>query len=285
MPLHDSIARTLLQLDRLRSGLKKKELHIPGFQLSYVDGGHGEALVLLHGFGASKENFGRLAAELKGELRIIAPDLPGFGESERDTNAHYSVGEQVERLRQFVDALGLGRFHLGGSSMGGQIAGSFAAKYPERVKSLLLLAPGGVDSGIDSPARRSYHLGRLLLVAKRPQDHRQVLALVTEKKPFVPFSVKRVLAQRAARDHDLHRRIYDEVDASPRLNALLPGLTTPTLVVWGRRDRALDVSGAAVLNELLPNASVRLLPGIGHLPMLETPKKVAGLYREFLKTL
>src|SRR5687768_3480772 len=96
-------ARLALQFERRRAGLRYgAPISVDGFDIAYLAGGSGEALLLIHGFGASKENFVRIARFLTPRFQVLIPDLPGFGESSKPDNMTYSVPEQVERLHEFV---------------------------------------------------------------------------------------------------------------------------------------------------------------------------------------
>lgn len=202
-------ARLGVLLEQGRSGLHQTSASIAGFEMPYLEGGSGEPLLLIHGFGADKNNFTRVARYLTPHYRVIAPDLPGFGAATRSDTATYAIAEQVERLREFARGLGLKRVHLGGSSMGGYIVTTWAGKYPDEVASLWLLAPGGTVAGFDSELRREFvRTGEILLVAKTPQEHARVRAFAMSRQPWLPYSLKRVLGERAAADYPLHSRIF-----------------------------------------------------------------------------
>jgi len=127
----------LINMDRDRSGLVRKEIDLPGgLRYVYLEGGKGESLMLLHGFGLNKDNFVKTARYLTPHYRVIIPDHIGFGESSHPQGADYAPPAQAERIRAFAHALGIERLHLGGSSMGGQIALTYAARYPAEVASL-----------------------------------------------------------------------------------------------------------------------------------------------------
>jgi pimeloyl-ACP methyl ester carboxylesterase len=112
-----------LKPERKRSGLVRKEITLTnGLHYVYLEGGHGETLVLLHGFGGNKDTFTRVARYLTNDYRVIIPDIIGFGESLKPTKVDYSPPAQVERLRVLFQALGIAKLYLGGNSMGGQIA-------------------------------------------------------------------------------------------------------------------------------------------------------------------
>lgn len=279
-------ARAGAQLERWRADLQEAHATVSGFDIAYLDGGHGEPLLLVHGFGADKDNFTRVARHLTPHYRVIAPDLPGFGESSKPANVSYSIADQVERVRAFAQHLGLQRFHLGGSSMGGAIATAYAAKYPGEVASLWLLAPAGTAVAFDSELRRHYEqTGENLLVAKTPEDHARVLDFVMSKPPFLPYSVRRVLAERAAANYPLHSKIFAELSRSPPIETQVTRIDTPALIVWGTEDRALNPKGAEALKALMPNAQVVLMDGIGHLPMIEAVASSAEDYLAFRQSL
>src|SRR5438132_7316497 len=131
--------------ERHRSGLVRKTIDLPGgLNCVYLEVGQDEPLLLLHGFGADKDNFTRVARYLTPHYRVIVPDLVGFGESAHRADVDYHYAAQAERLRAFVQALGLSRIDLGGNSMGGGIAMSYAAQHPTEVASLWLSDCAGI---------------------------------------------------------------------------------------------------------------------------------------------
>ena len=275
-------ARAGLALEQRRSGLHEARAGIPGFDIPYLEGGQGEPLLLIHGFGADKNNFTRIARFLTPHYRVIAPDLPGFGAATRSDTATYTIAEQVERLRLFAAALGLTRVHLGGSSMGGHIATTWAGKYPGEVASLWLLAPGGTAAAFDSELRREFQrTGEILLVAKTPEEHARVRAFAMAHEPWLPYSVKRVLGERAAADYALHSRIFNALRQEQPVETLFPRIDVPALIVWGTEDRALNPKGADTLKAMMPRAQAILMPGIGHLPMIEAIPQSAKDYLSF----
>ena len=279
--------RAGLGLERLRAGLKPASIKVDGATVTYLHGGSGdEVLLLVHGFGADKDNFVRVTPHLKRRFRVISVDLPGFGESTRLHDADYTFAAQATRLHGIARALGLERFHLGGSSMGGAIALRYGLKYPDDVRSLWLLAPAGVGDSDDSPMAAEYRAnGNCLLVASSVDDYNRLMALVMEKQPFIPGSVRRTLAARAIADRELHLRVFDTIANEPPLNEDVQELKVPALIVWGTLDRVLDASGAPILHDRLPVSTLHLLDGIGHLPLIEVPKRTARDFIAFVDAL
>ncbi|MGH8446171.1 MAG: alpha/beta fold hydrolase [Solimonas sp.] len=277
------MAKLAMDVQHKLGGVERKTVQIPGFDIAYLDGGSGEPLVMVHGIGADKNNFAQVAPFLRGVGRLIALDLPGFGESSKPADGDYSIRAQAEHLGQFLDALQIPRAHLAGSSMGGAIVLAYAKLHPERVQSLWLLAPAGVGSAQESEMFRAYReRGEYLLFAKTPDDFPRVMSLVMNRQPPVPYSVIHELSVAAAANYELHTRIFRDLTAElPHIETDVQGLATPTLIVWGDKDRALDMSGAAILHQALPNSQLIVLPDIGHLPMLEAPRQTASDYKKF----
>jgi len=277
----------LRTVERSVGGLKQHSIDVKGLRIEYLEGGKGDALVLLHGFGANKDNWTRIGKYLTPHFRVIAPDLTGFGESSPAPDNDYAISIQAERVKAFVMALGIKSLHLGGSSMGGNIAGVYASNYPEEVKSLLLIAPSGVASSDPSEMNRRLMDGKPNpLVAESIEDYERLLDFVFVKRPFIPRPIKKLLIQEAIEHQPLNSKIFKQLHSSrdvQPLEILLNGVTVPTLIVWGSHDRVLHVSGAKILEAVIPNARAEVLDAVGHLPMIEKPEETAGLYLSFLE--
>ncbi|TXI10582.1 MAG: alpha/beta fold hydrolase [Rhizobium sp.] len=278
----EKLAQYAVDGERAVARLTRHETDVAGFHIVYLDGGTGEPLVLLHGFGADKENFTRVAKFLTPHYRVVIPDLPGFGESSKPADADYGIDAQVERVHAFVQQLGLKKVHLGGSSMGGNIAAVYAAKYPDETGSIWLLAPAGVSTAPPSVlTERMSQGGSNPLIASNADEFAAVFHFVMEDPPFVPRRILDVMGRTAVANHDLNSKIFRQVRGSAPLEPQVKGLQVPARIVWGEKDRALNVGGARILAGLMPNASVLILPGVGHLPMLERPREVGQDYLAF----
>jgi pimeloyl-ACP methyl ester carboxylesterase len=277
-------ARLLIALQRVHARLRERRAEIPGFVMPYLEGGQGEVVLLLHGFGADKDHFARVARYLVPHYRVIAPDLPGFGAASRDPRASYLMARQAERVRQFMDALGIARVHLGGSSMGGFIASELAARWPERVLSLWLLDAAGTAAATGTPVVQEYlKSGEVPLVVRSRAHFDVLLKLATHRPVFLPHAVREALVRRALADAPLHARIYRELAVeSPPLEQRGTPIDVPTLIVWGEEDRILSPAAAATQLHLHPRGRLLRMAGIGHLPMLEAPRRSATALLAFL---
>jgi pimeloyl-ACP methyl ester carboxylesterase len=213
--------------------------------------------------------------------RLIVPDHIGFGESGHPPEADYRTAAQAQRLHALAQALGIKNPHLGGSSMGGHIAMMYAALYPDEVKSLWLLDPGGIWSAPRSELRKLIaETDDNPLLARDEEAFARTFDFVMSDPPFIPRPILNVMAQERIRNYDLEKRIFKTLSADSA-EPHVTGLKTPALIVWGDQDRAIHVATAEMLHGMLPNSRVIIMPGIGHLPMLERPRGSAEDYLKF----
>lgn len=281
------MARFWLGLERRRAGLRPRIARIGEVAVPYLEGGRGEPLVLVHGFGGDKDNFTRIARHLTPHFHVVAPDLLGFGDANRDPRASYHVAAQAERLHGFIAALGLGAVHLGGNSMGGFIAAELTLRFPADVRTLWLLDPAGTELGHATPLMARYlETGELPLLVRHEADYAALLRTVAYRTPLLPPSLRRTLARRAAADFALHSRIFREIGReSPLLDGRLGDIAAPTLVVWGDRDAVLNPAAAAPLAAGIRRGRLILMRDTGHLPMIERPSSTARDYLDFVASL
>lgn len=282
----EKATKMAINLERERSGLTLKEINLPGeLHYVYLEGGKGEPLMLLHGFGGNKDNFTRVARFLTPHYRVIIPDHIGFGESGHPQDADYSAGVQAVRIRTLAKALGITKLHIGGNSMGGQISMMYAALYPDEVKSLWLLDPGGVWSAPSSELREIIvKTGENPLIAKSEDEFAKIFAFVMADPPFIPRPMLNVMARERIHNYELEKRIFKDI-IGDSAEKYVTGLKTPTLIVFGEKDRVINPATAEVLHKLMPRSEVIIMKGIGHLPMIEQPRKSAEDYLKFRASL
>ncbi len=278
------VVRGALAAARRATGLRRRSEIVDGEQWSYLIGGNraGPTLVLVHGFSADNSNWLVLAPFLTRHYRLICPDLPGFGLSERRPGADYTTDAQARRLDRFLSQLGVGAFHLGGNSMGGLITLRYALRFPERLRSILLFNAAGVPGSRKSELEHGIDQGLNLLATRVPDDAQRKLEFVMHRSLPLPGAYRRVMYLEGKADEALHDHIFGHLSAegtSPELTAQLHAITAPALVIWGRQDRVIDVSSVAVLQRELPRCTALILDQTGHMPMIERPIQCAKAVR------
>ena len=271
--------------ERQWAGLTEKTLRVGDLDFSYNEGGPSQApaLLLIHGFGADKSHWSRFAKHLTDNYRVIAVDLPGFGQSSVPDGS-FDVGSQTERLIAFIDALELEKIHVVGNSMGGHIAALMAARHPDRVLSAALMD----NAGVNAP-RQSQLFARIEgnqdnpLIIERAEDYPELLKFVFVEQPLLTEPLKHHLGQLAsARSAHLKRVFAHLRERYVPLEPELPKIKAPVLMLWGDQDQVLDISSTEVMKPLLERSETVILKNCGHLPMLERPSESAGYYQNFL---
>ncbi len=273
------------KMQRSSAGLKVKEIKFDDQKIVYLEGGTGEeTLVLIHGFGANKDSWPLLVKHLPG-YHFIIPDLPGFGESTKSDAVKYDVGSQVSRIDKFFSSIGLKRFFIAGNSMGGNIAGIYASRYPEKVRGLILLNNSGVNAPVKSTLVKSLDNGVNPLLVNSRDDYKRLMQFIFAKEPFIPYPFLAVLADTAVKNRKFNDKIFHDMVSSPAmLEDRFSSITMPVLIIWGDKDQVLDVSSVSVLEKGIKNHTTRILKDCGHVPMMERPGETAGFIKSFIES-
>lgn len=258
---------TLLQIARagLRLlGIREATCNLNGVSLRYYCAGRrGRPIVLIHGLGGTSENWAALLPLLSREFLVYAPDLPGFGRTPLAPEG-VNIATHVLYLKRFLDALGYPRAILVGNSLGGWIAASFAAAYPERVEHLFLLNSAGLRrEDVHSPYAEDRG------AARRSIEHMMGRALPVPK--FILDAMVRNSQEPA------YKRFIQEYDAREELDEKLARISAPTTIIWGEQDRLLPIACAYDLRAGIPGSALVLLPRAGHLTQLQAPGQVARI--------
>ena len=249
---------------------------VDGVGIHVLSAGSGPPLVYLHGAG---DLGGWLPAlgELATTFRVVRPDHPGFNRSDDDP-AVDSVASLAERYLPVLEALGLTRCHLVGSSLGGWLAAEIALRAPERVDSLVLVDPAGLPP--ESPVPNMFRTPPAELLALLCGDE-ESLAAGRARAAAVGDDAE--LTGRRTRNTASAARLAGEPYMhDPGLGARLAGLDVPTLLVWGALDGLFPVEMAKQWTAALPSARLHVVEGAGHLPFVDRPGEFVGVVRDFL---
>lgn len=284
-------------MTRANPEIRERRVDVGGLSTHYLTAGKGPAMVLLHGDGESALDWRRSLPDFARTHRVLAPSLPGHG-STACWDGDHSPDFFAEFLRGFLAAVGAeGRTVIVGNSLGGAIAVRYAATYPADVARLVLVDSLGFGREINRlPTLQVIPgLGELSIALSRTRRGAHVYARVRahfafshhHRAPSDWMSEQRRLAQlRGVLESSLAaKRELIRLRGQKRLALdLLPRLTMPTLVVWGELDRLLPPAHAQTAAERLPNGTVMLIPGVGHLPQVEAPDRFNAAVTSFLTT-
>jgi pimeloyl-ACP methyl ester carboxylesterase len=250
--------------------------------------GAGEPLVLLHGLGASRRVWRRVAPRLAARgRRVLCPDLPGLGESS-PAGPGFGLDEVAAVLADALAARAGGSFDLLGTSLGGAVALSLAIARPELVRRLVLAAPAGF-----TPWRWPVAAGWAGVISERAIAVRRVagarLAGSATARRVLLFGAVAEPARMSPGDAG---KLFEASRGSGRIGAALSAvlqadlgpamqrLEAPLGLIWGERDRVVPISTLDLIRRLRPDAVVETIPGAAHIPQLERPVEfVAALQR------
>ena len=286
----------LLQVSaRRKAGLQCKQVSAAGFKhWRYLESvatntpthapTNTPTLVFIHGFSSNKDGWVNYPSLFK-DYRVIIPDVPGFGDHQRHMGLDTNTNLQVERLHEFFMALGVERFHLTGSSMGGLIAIRYALRFPEQVKTLTLMNSAGVKLLSDEEMTARIAKDRIPFLLDSVDDADRFINTVFHKKVKLPAFMKRAMYKEANRDRDILTKQYKTLIMEVLENSInddLKNLLMPTLIIWGRHDQVVDVASTDVMAREIKDHQLEIIETIGHLPMMEAPKPTADIQRAFI---
>lgn len=248
----------------------------------WQQGDAGSPVVLVHGIGCSVLEWERNIEALARRHRVYAVDLLGYGLTDKPGDATYSLRQLAQFVLDFMTAAGLVQAHLAGNSLGGRLALQCAAMAPERVLSLLLVAPAGMQRRgllfefrlatlpvIGEMFTRPTSFGTRMLWRKAFADPTQ---FVTDDLVTAKLTLASAPGAQAAFLKTL-RGLVDfggfRVESLRDLHAALPGIKAPCLVLWGRGDRFVPASHADALKRALPEGEIQVWDRCGHVPQIE----------------
>lgn len=283
------------QREHLRHAGRSRFVEIDGARLHYHEAGDPLAppILLLHGFVASSYVWRDVLVPLADAgLRAVAPDLLGFGFSAKPRGGEYTIETQSRVVVGLMDALGIGRATLVGSSYGGAVAAACALDHAERVERLALVGAVTNDRILRHPLLRVLRVplvGELISpvlfdvrqLAKRRRWRSAARARGTwfDEREFT--SEHRPL--RAAATHRAAVRTARRWSAA-RVEREAHRIRQPTLIVWGDRDHYLPLADAERLHDLIPHSRLFVFRDTGHTPQEEHPEEFARLVADFCQS-
>jgi pimeloyl-ACP methyl ester carboxylesterase len=271
--------------------LRFESARTSGGRVSMLSAGRGPTLLCLPGLGGTKASFLSTVAALADSYRVVAIDLPGFGESDKPIAAPYNAPWFARTVVSLLDVLSVTRAHLVGNSMGGRVAIEAGLVEPARFGAIVLLSPAlaWLRERRWAPVVRALRpeLG-LLQLAPRPIVESVIRRLVGEADGWAAAGVEEFLRSyltprgRAA-FYAAARNIYlDEPRGERGFWTRLATLSPDTMFVWGRKDTLVPVAFRKHVERTLP-AARHVELDCGHVPQLELPRQTHAAIRDFLR--
>jgi pimeloyl-ACP methyl ester carboxylesterase len=273
--------------------LQHMELH--GHDLAFRVAGSGPVIVLVHGMAGSSETWRYVMPALAERFTVVAPDLPGHGESAKP-RGDYSLGAFASTLRDLLVGLGHERATFVGQSLGGGVVMQFAYQFPERCERLVLVSSGGLGEDVNLLLRALSLPGAeyvlpiacttwmrdtglrttswLRHVGLRPSRH--LVEIWNSYGSLADTETRTAFLQTLRAVVDLGGQ---RVSAA---NRLYLAADLPTLIVWGDRDRIIPVDHAHTTHDAIPGSRLEIFDGAGHFPHCEQPGRFVDVLSEFM---
>jgi 2-hydroxymuconate-semialdehyde hydrolase len=255
------------------------------FKTNYHDVGTGYPAVFLHGSGpgvTAWANWNKLFPLLKDNFRIIAPDLAGFGFTERRDGDVYNMNNWVRQTIDLFDALKLEKANLVGNSFGGALALSLAIKYPERVNKLVLMGSMGVSFPI------TYGLDRVWGYTPSFENMEELLEIFTYNHSFATKDLIKTRYESSMQPG--FQESFSSMFPEPRQKGVegmagnqnyIRNIPHETLIIHGREDRVIPLETSLKLIKLIDNAELHIFGHCGHWTQIERTKDFAELVKGF----
>lgn len=272
-----------------------KFVEVDGINIHYQEFGEKSlpTLLLVHGFTASNYVWKTVAPMLADQgFHVVAPDLPGFGFSEKPSWYDYSIASNSRILQRFLNLLGIGRATLVGSSYGGAVCMWFTLDNPERVAKLVL---------IDAVCNNDPKNHPVLKLAEVPGVGEVITPFLVDSKTFLKMRMQKTIDP--ANHHLITRERIDSIhrpiaaadghrsvlltsrnwDAS-RIEEDVHLIDQPTLIIWGENDKVIPLRDGEYLYETILNSRMVVLKECGHVPQEEKPESFTRLVTEFCRS-
>jgi 4,5:9,10-diseco-3-hydroxy-5,9,17-trioxoandrosta-1(10),2-diene-4-oate hydrolase len=269
---------------------------VQGYKTRFWAEGSGDPLLLVHGLGSSAESWMFNVEGLAKDYRVLAPDLVGFGKTEKTTDPHELTLTRAARfLSGFLETQGVSQAHVVGNSMGGIVSLQFAVDYPQMVNKLVLVDPAGFGREVHV----SYRLQSLPLVGEMLAEPsrrgvRMSLQTAAKKHGFITDDLIEQfyqLSRQPGMKAPFLAAVRQGIALSGVKNSLLdplqeriPQITAPTMIMWGRHDCVLPITQIETGKRLMPHARVHVFEDCGHIPQMENPEEFNRLLHEFLES-
>ena len=263
---------------RLRiAGFQSEYVRVGPYRVHYFVGGTGTPLLLVHGLGARSEDWTpEMPAYAKNGFRVYAIDLLGCGRTDRP-DIPYTIGQQVDLIQGFLNAMHVEKADVTGWSMGGWVALEFALQHPQRVHRLVAMDSAGLKFETKlSPD--------ILEPNTVPQLERLETVLMAHHYYIPGFVQRDVLRTMESHRKVVHRMLLSLLREQGEFAGRLGQLQMPVLLVWGAQDALIPPSAGARLHGAIPQSVLELYPGCGHMGPATCSDRMVPKVIDFLRS-
>jgi pimeloyl-ACP methyl ester carboxylesterase len=272
-----------------------QQIAIGGVQLHFSDEGNrldSTPLLLIHGTSSSLRTWDGVTAQLKSQYRIIRFDLPGFGLTGPNPNHDYSTRYYNQVIDSFLAALHVSRVIIVGNSLGGSIATQYAIYQPAKVRGLVLVDAAGLPPAKKTTGAIGFKLAQMPVINR-------LLTIITPRE-LVKKSLQDAYGDTGKVTDSLTTQYFDMLTREGNRQALvdrmrqgwqeknsdfLSNVQSPTLIVWGSKDRLIPVENAELFQQKIKNSQVHIWDNLGHVPMEEDPAAFSDILRKWVMQL
>ncbi len=287
--VQDDISSFFINFEIKRAGLVVQTVKVKDYDIAYLEKkGAGPVIVLLHGFSSDKNDWVRFVRYLPEKYRIIALDLPGHGENVQTRLERYDPSSLSHGIADIINSLGIDRFHLVGNSLGGLVSKLYVLEHPEKIISLGLFDSAGVTPPVPGDFYEALEKGNNPFDIKTKADWEVLKTYAFFDPPFIPWPMDNVMVNKRILKNTFYQKMFKAVTEHPALTDpqfqvnMLQSLSMPVLVIWGDKDRILNVSSVEVYSKYVKNLQTFIFKDCGHVPMIERPKETARHYAQFI---
>lgn len=263
-----------------------KSIQTGSFYTNYHDIGQGFPVMMLHGSGpgvTAWANWNKVFPLLSKSRRVIAPDLVGFGYTDRPEGMNFNMASWTKQAVDFLDALGIEQTDVVGNSFGGALALALAVRHPKRIRRVVLMGSMGVHFPL------TYGLDRVWGYTPSLDNMKELLDIFAYNRSIVSDD----LAQMRYESSTLpgFQESFSSMFPAPRQNGVesmannevyLRNIKHETLIIHGREDRVIPLETSLKLINLIENAQLHVFGKCGHWTQIEQTARFAQLVENFL---
>ncbi|MDT5012356.1 MAG: 2-hydroxymuconate-semialdehyde hydrolase [Mycobacterium sp.] len=257
-----------------------------GIRTHYLEAGSGHPVVMLHGSGpgvSATANWQNNIGTLAKDFRVLAPDIVGFGDTERPADVVYSLRTWTDHVWAFLDALGIESASIVGNSLGGRIAMQMATDQPDRITKMVLMGAPGIGMTLTEG------LAALRAYRPSPDAMRDLLRNYFAVDPtMITDDLVRIRYEASVANGAFEA--YQAIFQDPRHKGSELGITEeevrairiPTLLVHGREDKVVPLAVSVTMLGLFPNADLHVFSACGHWTQIERAQEFSALVANYL---